>query len=323
MIQITYIQMGIPHLNRFLMNNCSNQSIGKKHLSSFAGKVVVVDASIYMYKFSANNMLIENMYHLLSVFKYHRIVLIFVFDGKPPDEKRDVLEQRFVDKQIAEKKYNELKQSLSNSEADAEILSEMERLKKQFIRIRKEDIFAVKNLLSTCGVSYYDAPGEADQLCAKMVLNRDAWACLSDDMDMFVYGCTRVMRYVSLMNHTVVFYNVIGILRELEMSMSHFREILVLSGTDYNHDLSESSKLVDLMKQYQIFLHHNPNPNGSFYTWMCNRAYNTSLIESERFHHIYDMFHITDLKNNIKPVQSKGSVDDMKCILKRHGFIFV
>ena len=39
---------------------------------------------------------------------------------------------------------------------------------------------------------YYTAINEADELCASMVINGFAWACLSEDMDMFVYGCTRV-----------------------------------------------------------------------------------------------------------------------------------
>jgi len=47
------------------------------------------------------------------------------------------------------------------------------------------------------GVSYIDADGEADQLCASLVLKNKVYACLSEDMDLFVYGCPRVLRYLS------------------------------------------------------------------------------------------------------------------------------
>ena len=119
-----------------------------------------------------------------------------------------MLKQRYLDKQTAEAKYNDLKQKLVGEPEDKnEIVVEMEKLKKQFIRIKKESVDAVKSLMDACGVQHCDAPGEADQLCAKMVISKQAWACLSDDMDMFAYGCTRVMRHMSLMNHTVIFYN--------------------------------------------------------------------------------------------------------------------
>ena len=36
--------------------------------------------------------------------------------------------------------------------------------------------------------------GEADELCAKLVIKRYAYACLSEDMDLFVYGCNKIMR---------------------------------------------------------------------------------------------------------------------------------
>jgi 5'-3' exonuclease len=274
-----------------------------------------------MYKFYSNDSLIENMYHMITIFKYYRIIPVFVFDGKPPDEKKEVLEQRYLDKKVAEKRYKELLLSMETAGEDkSEMMVELDKLKKQFIRIKKDDITAVKKLLESCGVTYYNAPGEADQLCAKMVLNREAWACLSDDMDMFAYGCTRVLRYISLMNHTVVFYNIIGILRELEMSMTHFREILVLSGTDYNKNDNESMKLIDLMKQYQVFICRGTDI--SFYKWLSNRTF-SDVIDENTFDHVYSMFTITDYKNSVLPVKSKGSIDTMKDILKHHGFVFV
>ena len=137
--------MGIPNLNKYLLDNCTTQSISKKHLSSFAGRIVVIDTSIYLYKFSGHNTLIENMYTLITIFRYYKMIPVFVFDGKPPDEKKDLLKQRHLDKQAAESKYNDLKQKLAGEPEDKnEIVVEMEKLKKQFIRIKKESVDAVK-----------------------------------------------------------------------------------------------------------------------------------------------------------------------------------
>jgi aspartate kinase len=57
-----------------------------------------------------------------------------------------------------------------------EIEIEIDSLKKQFIRIKDSDIKSVKELMDYCNVVYYDAPGEADQLCAKLVIDKKAWA---------------------------------------------------------------------------------------------------------------------------------------------------
>jgi 5'-3' exonuclease len=74
------------------------------HLQSLSNKTVVVDTSIYLYKFAAENAIAENMYLLISIFKKYKIRPIFIFDGKPPDEKKDLLIQRRNDKKEAQQK---------------------------------------------------------------------------------------------------------------------------------------------------------------------------------------------------------------------------
>ena len=311
--------MGIPNLNKYLLDHCTTQSISKKHLSSFAGRKVVIDTSIYLYKFSGSNALMENMYTLITILRYYKMIPIFVFDGKPPDEKKDLLKQRQLDKQAAESKYNDLKEKLVGDPEDkSEIIVEMEKLKKQFIRIKNESVDAVKSLMDACGVQYCEAPGEADQLCAKMVISKQAWACLSDDMDMFAYGCTRVMRHISLLNHTVIFYNTNGILRELKIHMRDFRGILILSGTDYN--TGSSCDLRKTMKHYDRFRSAEPETETLFHDWLRqNKEYN---VDNNSFTHIYDMFRITD-DSTVALNSSYVDVGKMKELLKPYGFIFV
>ena len=107
--------MGIKNLNRFLYNNCSKKAVSKKHLKQFANKIIVIDTSIYMYKFAGENSLMESMYLFISVLKSYHITPIFIFDGKPPPEKLDLLRQRRLEKKEAEQKYNNLHQQLANA----------------------------------------------------------------------------------------------------------------------------------------------------------------------------------------------------------------
>ena len=55
-------------------------------------------------------------------------------------------------------------------------------------------------------------------------------------MDLFLYGCPRVLRYLSLINNTVIIYHLHSILNDIELTFNEFKEICVISGTDYNYN---------------------------------------------------------------------------------------
>lgn len=323
--------MGIRYLNRFLKDNASS-SITFCKLSELSGKKIAVDISIYMYRFASDDTLIENMYLMLSIFRHYNIIPIFIFDGKPPAEKHYLLQKRKEDKQDAQEEYNKLKESLElNKDMDdvdkQEILYNMDMLKKKFITIHKNDIENVKSLIRYYGATYYDAPGEADELCAMLTIKKKVWACLTEDMDMFVYGCTRVIRYLSLLNHTAVIYDTNGILNNLGISQKELREICVLSGTDYNlecdnkkHTLYNTLKI--FKKYYKI-----DHPKKGFYEWL--KENNDNYIKDyDLLLKIYELFDIQSNHHNIKKfnkikiVNSDINRDEMRNILKSAGFIF-
>lgn len=232
--------MGIRHLNKFLQQHCPG-SIKTITLSELSGKRIAIDASIYMYRFIAENGLLENIYLMISLFRHHNIHPIFVFDGKPPAEKNAVIETRKQNKQKAENEYVRLETTITDATPEIEkkeIKQAMDALKKKFIRIRDSDVLNVKKLIQSYGVQYIDASGEADELCAKLALKGKVYACVSEDMDMFVYGCPRVIRYLSLLNQSAIMYDMKGILSSLTMTMDEFRMICVISGTDYGYGVS-------------------------------------------------------------------------------------
>ena len=132
--------MGIRNLNKFLRSNCQT-SIQCVAMSELAGKKIAVDISIYMYKFAGDGTLIENMYLMLSIFRYYKIIPVFIFDGKSPTEKKELLEKRRRDKQSAQKEYNALKKQLEtdtalDNEEKMELNEMMDVLKKKFVYIK-------------------------------------------------------------------------------------------------------------------------------------------------------------------------------------------
>ena len=329
--------MGIKHLNKFLRTECGD-SIKTISIAELSGKKIAVDISIYMYKYESTESLIENMYIMLAVFRQNNIIPIFIFDGKPPTEKKALVQKRREDKKEAEKEYNILKQKLEsvyyvNNDDKQEIIANMDILKKQFIYINREKIEQVKNLIRSYGATYCDAPGEADELCALLVLKNKVWACLSEDMDMFVYGCTRVIRYLSLFNRTAVLYDMKGILEDLNLTQKELREICVLSGTDYNiQNCDDKSKnMSNLYETLKMFNKYKKDTMDlaldldlDFYEWLkINSDY---ITDQELFKKIYDIFDLkkTNLTTFEKIKISNGPVDceNIRNILKTDGFIF-
>jgi 5'-3' exonuclease len=328
--------MGIRHLNRYLRDNC-NESIRAMTMADLSGKKIAVDVSIYLYKYESDNMLLENMYLMLSIFRHHNVTPIFVFDGKPPPEKKELLLKRKEDKQEAQQEYNKLKKCLENNdqfdEVDKqEIAASMDQLKKQFIYINKDKIENVKELIRAYGATYYDAPGEADELCALLVLKKKVWACLSEDMDLFVYGCTRVLRYFSLINHSVVLYYMKGILDELSLNQKDFREICILSGTDYNINKNTTiDNGVNLSATLKLFGKYKAaiNNSKSFYEWLqLNSEYISDLDLLEKINRMFDLSSETrssklDAFNHIKIVNGPILDECIQDIMREEGFIFM
>ena len=286
-------RMGIRNLNRFIQQRCP-ETPTRIHLRDLTGKRIAVDTSIYMYRYSGEGALLENMYLMASVFRHYNIHAVFIFDGPPPPQKTDLIELRRKKKDIAKKQYDALATimkekkragyaSVEMTEID-DIEDSMRELKKQFVRLRDCDIANVKELLVSFGFATIDAEGEADVLCAKLSLKKRVDACLSDDTDMFVYGCPVVLRHISLLNHSVVSYDTREILKKLSLTQQEFKMMCVVCGTDYSPTSSSSSaggaavastvspefvfKKITKFKSLppaEIQKHHNSG--GGFYDW--------------------------------------------------------
>jgi 5'-3' exonuclease len=336
--------MGIKLLNKFLKENCkSTNSIYTMHMSKLQGKRIVIDVSIYLYKYESDNTLIESIYTMISIFRHHNITPIFIFDGVAPTEKKELIESRLQKKRIAENEYYKLKEMSrecsDNTSEKNEIEEQMNSLKKKFVYMNKIKINKIKQLFDYYGMTYFDAPGEADQLCAWLVINKLAWACLSDDTDMFVYGCNRVLRYFSLINHNAVLYDYENILKELDVDHDVFKEICVLSGTDYGEGVGAGTlniiKIMQLYKPYTMAMTMAMETTDThklcFYEWL---SINSNIqINRDLLLKIKNMFDITKLdmsvlgagvesrdKNNFN--NKKIEKDHLYGLLKEDGFLF-
>jgi flap endonuclease-1 len=353
--------MGIRALNKFLQAKCRS-SIKSIPLSELSGKKIAVDISIYLYKYISENALLENLYLMISLFREHNIIPIFIFDGKPPTEKNDTIASRKKNKTDAREEYYRLKLLVESMKtetqtdldvdgdadtSDAEskrqkeiekekeneindITQSMEQLKKKFISIKYDDIQNVKTLLQAYGMTYFEAPGEADILCAKLVTNNIVYACLSEDTDMFVYGCGRVLRYLSLTLSNVVIYDLNNILKTLNVTIDEFKRICILYGCDYSHELDNEPKikLLNIFHAFQLFKKYRDDTSAlDFYEWIIKeKIHSDDYIDN--INKSMKLFEIDETKNlelydHVKilngPINRKLLIDTMK----KENFIFI
>ena len=307
-----------------IAKKCNRDAIKKTHLSDFSGRKIAIDASIYLYRFMGEEKLIEHFYLLITLFRHYQIIPLFVFDGVAPREKQNLIKERRENKCRAEEKYRNIEKQLEKTEDRDEkhdLETEMIKLKKEFVRVKDRDIIKVKALLTNSGISFIDAHGEADVLCAQLIHTNLVYACLSEDMDMFAYGCSRILRHISLIKHTVLLYDLRTILHQLRMTIDEFRQVVVLSGTDYNKD--DSTNLKDTMA---LFYQYKNTEVPTFYEWV---RLNTEYIKNyNSLRHTYDMFDVARNINDkfLRDIEiNLGNKNDTEIvkILEEDGFVFV
>ena len=312
--------MGIPRLNRLLRNKVSERSIRLTPLNHLRGRRIVVDSSIYLYKYLAEGCLVENLYTLAMKLRSFRIAAVFVFDGKPPEEKQEVIVRRFERKSKCQEQYDALRRQYESAPPGPEkhrMKFELEKLKRQFVRLSAADISLAKDLIVACGHQVADAPGESDAICARMVQLGIVDACLSEDTDMFPFGCPMVLRNLSLADSTVLIYDLNSILHDLGLSFNEFQEVCVTSGCDYNLASSRSiGEAMRLMKDYKACGVESP-----FLDWLSASAQNvTDLQVTRRALALFDTSDVgvPEITVGLRDVD----VPRLTAVLENNGFLF-
>lgn len=321
--------MGVPHLNALFCAQCQ-RGVEKKSLSMFKGWRVAVDASIFMYRYKEQGVLLENLFNMINLLKKHNIIPCFIFDGKPPEEKKAVLKARREERETAATEYIRIATLVEttpdmDSQTKKKNEDKMEELKQKMTRITIDDVQRVKKLLDGMGIVWVDAKGEADLLCAKLCIKKYVNACLSDDMDMFVYGCPVVWRHFSLLQETVVSYNLNVICECLGMTKQQLTEVCVVSETDYSYGSEKKSNLTVSIKLLKRFI--NSGSKDGFYEWLdCNTTYVNDMYAL--YSHLA-MFDTRYVYVDSKVFGKRGSLkfkqedfDKIKDVLETENFFF-
>jgi len=252
--------MGIKNLTSIIKHNAP-QGITRIHLSEYRGRVIAIDTSIYMYKYMYNGNYLDGFVkQILRLFR-NNITPLYIFDGKPPDEKKEILKDRKQKRDILTTKKEELELLLSNinkddSEKDSktctgsllndvveepldagmnkeQITQELQKVTKKIIKITSEDIYKIKELMNVFGVPYIVSNGEAEDLCSQLCKEGLVYGCLSEDTDILANGGCRFIRDFNANNDYVTEYTLDVILKHLNITYNQFVDMCILCGCDY------------------------------------------------------------------------------------------
>ena len=249
--------MGIKGLNTLLKNKTQN-AIVETTLSEFKNCNIAIDLSIYAYRFLYNN---GNIYYKflqqVSILLQNKITPIYVFDGKPPEQKKEVLDNR---KNIRNKKIEtkeKIIQDLKNPNlSDIEFFELQEKknkIEKSLIYITPEIINNLKIMFDLLGINYIQANGEADTVCCQLFKDGITDGSMSEDFDLLPRGSGILIKNFNLLNNNITKYNLDSVLNDLKLTEQEFIDLSILCGCDYTSRITGIGPVnaLKLIKKYK------------------------------------------------------------------------
>jgi hypothetical protein len=288
--------MGVKLLRTFLTRNCSPTSIKLAPVAGLAGRTLVVDASIYLYKYKSAGDVVGGMERFVRTLRAHRITPIFVFDPPPSPEKMAMVRARAESRAVIVTELDTVREALAaarlvpdNEDEILRLTARLDELRPSVARVSAGDRRDVRALFDKMRVYYVTPAREADMYCAYLVLKGHAWGVISNDSDMFVYGCAYVVMDLDVDTQTCIIHDTRAMMADLRMTHATFKDVAVVSGTDYSMDADTTlpESLHHFYKYKNEFV--AGRTRAHFYDWL---AANTDYIKDpavlKRVHAMFD-----------------------------------
>lgn len=258
--------MGIKGLHKFLRDVCPNV-FKPIHISQYQYKKIAVDISLYVYKFKTvfNERWLNAFIGMILSLRKNNIHPVFIYDTGSPIEKKEEREKRVeqkekigqkiasyddaidmyhktgeVDKNLEDlynKNSNSSKLLLTNTINISVVEDMVDRMRKQVVPIFDADFTNTKEICTALSIPWYDAPLEAETMCADLCKKGLVDAVLGEDSDIMAYESPVFLSKINTSSgecNEVLFPN---ILTELKLNSSEFLDFCILCGTDNNKNI--------------------------------------------------------------------------------------
>jgi 5'-3' exonuclease len=262
-----------------------SECVKKIPLSDVTNKVAIVDIILYIHKYvigirksgkdviTKEGKIINHIFAISKIIKNftdNNILPVFVFDGRSPLIKDDVVEKRKVIIKNSKQKCDEFINS-GNTESDEYI-----KYFKRSFSINNEIITECKEFLDYCGIPFVNSIGEADPQCAALgyYYKNICSGVFSEDSDILLYGAPYLLRDLDLVNKTVSIIcidDIINFLQEktneitqkynkpeLIVTKDIFTNFSIIMGNDYCNGI-RTNNLGNRYKLFELFVLSNFN----------------------------------------------------------------
>lgn len=246
--------------------------VEKTSLEGLRGKVIALDAYNMLYQFITiirgqdGRPLMDRhgriTSHLSGLFfrtiNFLKVGIkpIFVYDGRPPELKKEELEKRMEKRTEAAMLY---RQALEEGR-----IEEARKYAQQAAILDEFIVESSKKLIRLMGLPVVQAPSEGEAQAAYIALRGDAYASASQDMDSLLFGSPRLVRNLSIVGkrklpgrkeYVEVVPEVIHLdklLNALKITREQLIDIGILVGTDYWEGVKGigPKKALKLIKDY-------------------------------------------------------------------------
>jgi len=229
------------------------EAMERINLEALAGRTIALDAYNILYQFITiirgpdGRPLMDRRgritSHLSGIFfrtiNFMKLGIkpIFVYDGRPPELKRETVEKR-------EERRAEAARLYEKALAEGRI-EEAQKYAKQAATLNEFIVESSKKLLKLMGIPIVQAPSEGEAQAAYLVKRGDAYASGSQDFDSLLFGSPRLVRNLSIVGKRklpgrkeyvevepeIIYLD--KLLDSLKITREQLIDIGILIGTDY------------------------------------------------------------------------------------------
>jgi len=255
--------MGIKNLKKLIKKHAPDAISDKPSLYN---KKIAIDSSILLYKYryfyKEDSFHIQGFLHKVIELLQLGAIPVFVFDGKPPNAKRDTLDKRIETRTKMKERIEELKtlrntlkieanaleehidtdtleEYIDTDDEDNEdqlekpVIKEIKKINNQIRNIEKNILIVktshsneVMEFLECLGIPFLKAVSESEETCAFLQKNGLVDYVLTEDTDSLTFGAKQVILGEKL-------YSLETILSKLELNHDSFIDLCILCGCDY------------------------------------------------------------------------------------------
>src|SRR5437899_1787993 len=224
-------------------------------LEAIRGRTVAVDGNLELYQFLSimrtrdGQPLQDSKGRITShlnglAFRTTRLVAdfdirpVFVFDGRPPELKRDEIQRRREGREKSEREYRAAIAVGDTATAWSKAVMTS--------RLTRPMVEEAKTLLTLLGIPWVQAPSEGEAQAAFLARRGDVWAAGSKDYDSLLFGAPRLLRFLAVASSEFLpsagrsravppeLLDLEENLRLLGLSREQLIDVAILVGTDFN-----------------------------------------------------------------------------------------